>query len=188
MSAGQQGKQRRMTGNGRRGKQYVIRDTKYGPAINIEVESAFAGQVDVAFLRRLVETTLAQEGITAVPVVSLYITDDDEVRELNRQYRGVDATTDVLSFPLLDNKTSPFVAPPDGRLHLGDVMVSYPRAVEQAADYGHSVDRELSYLVVHGLLHLLGYDHETDEDQTKMRVHEEAVLSRLGQGRGTVGG
>jgi len=183
---GQRTEPRRKTKDGSRDESHASRlRPRFSPQpeITVEIEQAFAGQVDAALLRRLVETTLAQEGISAVPVVALYITDDAEVRDLNRRHRGVDATTDVLSFPLLDDKTSPFVAPPDGRLHLGDVVVSYPRAVEQAADYGHSVDRELSYLIVHGLLHLLGYDHETDEEQAEMRAHEEAILSRLGQSR-----
>jgi len=153
-----------------------------------DVHPDLAGQVDEAAIRHLVEIALVAQGITGPAEMGLTITDDATIQEMNRQYRGVDAPTDVLSFPLLEpwevrpQKAQPppgpkFVAPPDGVLHLGDVVVSLPRAREQAAEFGHSLERELSYLIVHGILHLLGYDHQEPHEQQEMREREETILA-----------
>jgi probable rRNA maturation factor len=132
-------------------------------------------------LRALINAALDQENLDAPAEVSLTITDDARIQEMNRQYRQVDAPTDVLSFPLLSDDdlagAGEFVTAPDGVIHLGDVVVSLPRAREQAAEYGHPLKREVGYLVVHGVLHLLGYDHDTDADQRRMRQREEEVLA-----------
>lgn len=111
--------------------------------------------------------------------LTLHIVDDAEIRALNAEHRGKDTHTDVLSFSLYE-PDSGFILPPGERIQLGDVVVSYPRAVEQADDYGHSVERELAYLVAHGTLHLLGYDHESDSDRELMRQREEDALVPLG--------
>lgn len=145
--------------------------------LDIQIAPDFAIQIDEGQLRRLVETALHAAGLSGTVELSLTLTDDAAVQRLNREFRGVDAPTDVLSFPLLSAEESPFVPPPDGILHLGDVVLSYPRAVAQAAEYGHSVQRELGYLTVHGVLHLLGYDHESEADKECMRAREEAILS-----------
>ena len=118
-------------------------------------------------------------------MVGLTVTGDDGIRQINREYRNIDDPTDVLSFPLLEydapERPRPgFPLPPDEPLALGDIVVSYPRAVEQAASYGHSVEREMAFLLVHGVMHLLGYDHEDAADQEAMRREEEMVLGRLG--------
>ena len=89
-------------------------------------------------------------------------------------------STDVLSFPLHDPNGMRFVLPPDQPAHLGDVVVSLPRAAEQAHDFGHSLDREIGYLVAHGVLHVLGYDHEEEADRRRMRQKEEEALRPLG--------
>jgi probable rRNA maturation factor len=115
-------------------------------------------------------------------VLTLTLVDDDEIREINRQHRNVDRPTDVLSFPLIDGKDD-FALPPDVPRELGDVVVSYPRAVAQAEEYGHSVGRELAYLVVHGVLHILGHDHEEPGEQAIMRAREEAALAVVGLSR-----
>jgi probable rRNA maturation factor len=95
----------------------------------------------------------------------------------------VDAPTDVLSFGD-DGPATPFVGQPDAPRYLGDIAISYERVLAQAADYGHSVSRELAYLAVHGALHLLGYDHERGPDgAAAMRAREEAVMAALGLGR-----
>ncbi|MBI4320662.1 MAG: rRNA maturation RNase YbeY [Chloroflexi bacterium] len=152
-----------------------------GPELELDVEAKaeFADQIDVAMLRGIVQTALATEGISRRVELSLVITDDDTIRHLNATYRGTDEATDVLSFPLTD-RTGPgkpqFVSPPDEVLYLGDVVVSFPRAVEQAREYGHSLRRELAYLIVHGVFHLLGYDHETEQERRRMRDKEEAAL------------
>ena len=111
----------------------------------------------------------------------------DEIKALNKETRGVDSVTDVLSFPAM-NVTLPFdenehgedVDPENGNYILGDIALCSERAVEQAKEFGHSVKREVCYLVLHGLCHLFGFDHETEEDKRKMRKVEEDVLGGLG--------
>ena len=112
----------------------------------------------------------------------------EEIRELNARTRGVDKVTDVLSFPSLDNIRAkalkkadfPLDIDEEGRLFLGSVVICKQRAQEQAEEYGHSYLRELTYLLVHGIMHCLGYDHMTDEDKTQMRAMEELVLGKMG--------
>jgi probable rRNA maturation factor len=112
--------------------------------------------------------------------ISLHLVGDETIRTLNAEHRGIDAHTDVLSFPLHDPDGMHFVLPPSQPAHLGDVVVSHPTAAAQAQEFGHSVDREIGYLVAHGVLHVLGYDHEEDEDRRRMRQREEDALRPLG--------
>jgi len=103
--------------------------------------------------------------------VSVTITDNEEIQSLNKQYRSKDAPTDVLSFPLYDE---------NGDLdeeELGDIVISLERAAFQAQEYGHSLEREVAFLVAHSMLHLVGYDHE--EDETEMFQKQEEILNRL---------
>lgn len=144
---------------------------------------ALAGRWDQGTLRKLVQTIIRREASTGHFALSLHLVDDETIRELNRSRRGIDAPTDVLSFPLQDPMGLRFVLPPGQPLHLGDVVVSYPRAVAQAEEYGHSLERELAYLVAHGVLHLLGYDHEQEDERRIMREKEEAALGELGLAR-----
>jgi probable rRNA maturation factor len=130
-------------------------------------------------LRAACAAAIAGEGIGGQVVLTLTLVDDDEIHQLNRQHRGVDRPTDVLSFPLVDDAHG-FALPPSLPRELGDVVVSYPRAVAQAEEYGHSVERELTYLVVHGVLHILGHDHELPEEQALMRDREEAAMAVVG--------
>jgi probable rRNA maturation factor len=156
--------------------------------VTVRVDPAVAGQPAIALLRRVLGAALAAEGRPGGYAVDLRVTDDEGIRALNRDHREVDAPTDVLSFPLQQpgpGQPAPttFVVPPGTPLHLGDVVLSWPRAVAQAAEYGHSVEREASYLAVHGLLHLLGYDHEDAGAARAMRAREEAILATLGLSR-----
>lgn len=131
--------------------------------------------LDSSILRAMelsIEECLLRRGLAGAEV-SLSIVDDREMQELNRRYRAVDRTTDVLSFPLEDE-------PPKEPCLLGDVIVSAPQAARQAEDYGHSLLREMSFLAVHGTLHLLGYDHETPAGDEEMQRLQEEVLSGLG--------
>ncbi|MBQ3577299.1 MAG: rRNA maturation RNase YbeY [Firmicutes bacterium] len=115
--------------------------------------------------------------------LSVTIVGKDEIRVLNRDYRNVDSVTDVLSFPAYGDEEE--ISLEEGEeLSLGDVVICEERAREQAEEYGHSFDRELIYLFTHSVLHLLGYDHMTDEDKAVMREKEEAVMSVLGLTRG----
>lgn len=138
-----------------------------------------------ALLRRAVRGALAAEGVEAPCEVNILLTDDEGIHEVNREMRQVDAPTDVLSFPMFDLRPGEHPdqedADPDtGRVPLGDMCLSVERARAQAAEYGHSFEREISYLAVHSVLHLLGYDH-LDEGPMKrrMREREEAVMETL---------
>lgn len=119
------------------------------------------------------------------------LVDEEEIRRLNRETRGVDAVTDVLSFPALDGikgkklqkKAFPADIDEEGNLFLGSIAICVKRAKEQAEEYGHSFERELNYLLTHGLFHLLGYDHMTDTDKAEMRGREERVMNKLGLAR-----
>ena len=115
------------------------------------------------------------------PIISVSIIDNDEIHKINREYRNVDKETDVISFAFLDNDE-------EGRknlkkktlVDLGEIYISLPKAEEQAKEYGHSLKRELSFLFLHGLLHLLGYDHMNKEDEEVMFKLQEEILSLKG--------
>ena len=139
-----------------------------------------------AFIRKVVRTVLAAEGVEFPCEVDVLVTNDGEIRELNRETRQVDRSTDVLSFPAFDLCPGELPSPEDadpgtGLAPLGDVMISMEHVEAQAKEYGHSVRRELAYLTVHSVLHLLGYDH-VDEGEMKrqMRAREENILEELG--------
>lgn len=139
-----------------------------------------------AQLTRVITTALAAEGVDRPCEVNVLITGDRGIQQLNLDMRGVDRATDVLSFPMFDlrpgDKPGEEDRDPDsGLVPLGDMAISLERAEEQAAEFGHSLQRELCYLAVHSVLHLLGYDH-VDEGPMKaqMRAREEAVLGALG--------
>lgn len=140
----------------------------------------------VAFIRKVIRTALAAEGVDFPCEVDVLVTGDEEIRELNREARQVDKSTDVLSFPAFDLQPGELPGPEDadpgtGLVPLGDMMISMEHVAAQAKEYGHSTRRELAYLVVHSALHLLGYDH-MDEGPMKaqMREREEAILAELG--------
>lgn len=122
--------------------------------------------------------------------VELTIVDEDTIKSVNKQFRNVDNVTDVLSFPSLD-VILPFAAedypldidPQSGEIMLGEIMLCYSRMAEQSVEYGHSKERESCYLVLHGLLHLLGFDHVEQEDKAQMREQEELILGKLGINR-----
>ena len=113
---------------------------------------------------------------------------EEEIRNLNRDTRGMDKVTDVLSYPALDEikgkklskKDYPYSLDEEGNLLVGSIAVCVKRAKEQAEEYGHSYERELHYLIVHGVMHCLGYDHEQEEDKAEMRQQEEFILNKLG--------
>jgi probable rRNA maturation factor len=148
--------------------------------IDVEIEPSIAPEVgpDVSEerLRAVGEAVLHQEGVPGQ--ATLVITGDERIQELNRVYRGLDEPTDVLSFSAQEG-SGDFVAAPEASCYLGDVIVSYPRAVAQAADQGHAVEQELNLLIVHGLLHLLGYDHAEEEEKAVMWARQEAILHSL---------
>ena len=107
--------------------------------------------------------------------VSLSFVDNEEIHQLNRDFRGVDRATDVLSFPLLTDDFDIEIEEES----LGDIVISLERALEQSIEYNHSFDREVCFLVCHSMFHLLGYDHDTEENTKEMRKKEEDVLNKL---------
>ena len=129
------------------------------------------------------EKTLLAENVPTTIEISLMITGQEQIQALNRDYRGKDQPTDVLSFALQENKESEdaqaFIGPPDGLLHLGEIIISYPQAEVQASERGHSVKKELAELIIHGILHILGYDHEKVELEPAMAAREKAILALL---------
>ena len=142
-----------------------------------------------AFLRKVIRTALAAEGVDFPCEVDVSVTSDAGIREINREMRQVDAPTDVLSFPVFDLAPGELPGPEDadpgtGLVPLGDMVISLERVHAQAREFGHSSRRELAYLAVHSVLHLLGYDH-LDEGPMKqqMRAREEAILGELGISR-----
>jgi probable rRNA maturation factor len=149
--------------------------------IEIFVEEEFRGAVDGGWVKKIVRKILRAEGVTPPYEVSLVFTDSKTVQQLNRDYRGVDEPTDVLAFYMLPQRRadSSFALPPDGITRLGEVIISYPQAVAQAKEQGHSPERELALLVIHGMLHLLGYDHEEPEEESKMREKERELLGKM---------
>ena len=138
------------------------------------------------FLRKVIRAALDAEGVDAPCEINVFVTNDAGIRQINADMRNVDASTDVLSFPMFDlrpgDKPSERDADPaTGLVPLGDMCISLERAKAQAKEYGHANRRELAYLAVHSVLHLLGYDH-LDEGPMKaqMREREEAILAGLG--------
>ncbi|MDF2635173.1 MAG: metalloprotease ybeY [Pelosinus sp.] len=121
-------------------------------------------------------------GIETHTEVSVVLADDEYIHQLNRQYRGKDCPTDVLSFALNEGEEPEILDEPEEIL-LGDIIISLETATRQAKEYGHSLERELAYLTVHGILHLLGYDHMTEDEKKEMRQEEEHILSFLGISR-----
>jgi probable rRNA maturation factor len=148
--------------------------------LDVTVEPSLSTALDTPRLEALIGSIVKRELPPANYVVGLHVVDDETIRALNAEHRGEDSHTDVLSFPLHDPNGMRFVLPPGVPAHLGDVVVSYPRAEQQARDFGHSLERELAYLVAHGVLHVLGYDHEDEADRRRMRQQEEAALAPLG--------
>ncbi|NPV72826.1 MAG: rRNA maturation RNase YbeY [Pelotomaculum sp.] len=137
----------------------------------VAVDEALTG-----LLTRAAQEVLKAEGYGEEAEVSLVFVDDAYIHGLNRQYRGVDAPTDVLSFAMQEGEP---LAGGEEELILGDVVISLQAAERQAGEYGHSLQREAAYLAVHGVLHLLGYDHQGEEERKIMRRKEEEVLGRL---------
>lgn len=137
-------------------------------------------------LMTTVQTALKTEGFEPPAEVSIVLVENEEIRGINQQFRAKDSDTDVLSFPMLQMEDGRFLEAPgacdkvNGNLLLGDIVISVPKALEQAKSYGHSPHRELAFLTVHGLLHLLGYDHEKPEEEEVMTAKQEKILTELG--------
>jgi len=153
--------------------------------INLTIEREFDGCPDAGWFRHIAEQVLEAQGAGSNAELGILITDQKRVQELNRNYRGEDHPTDVLSFYMAASgeesggESERFVVAPDGIMHLGEVVISYPQAAIQAQEHRHSVNKELAVLTIHGVLHLLGYDHEDEQSQREMVAMEQAILNAV---------
>ena len=138
-------------------------------------------------IRQCVESVMRAEGVSVPCEINVLITNDDGIKQINQAVRHIDSPTDVLSFPMFDMKPgelpddwSDYIDPDTGRCPLGDMALSLERAISQANEYGHTVRREVGYLTIHSMLHLLGYDH-LDEGPMKaqMRTREETIAAGI---------
>ena len=151
--------------------------------INVLVDEDLEGCPEATWLESLVEKVLIDQGVDSRAELGLVMVGQARIRQLNLSYLGQDEPTDVLSFSMLAEPSgaeiAPFVAPPDGIKHLGEVIISYPQAVIQAAEHRHSVQREIATLLIHGVLHILGFDHDEPERERQMRATEAEILSHI---------
>lgn len=139
-------------------------------------------QDQLEMLEKLLSHVAKEEGVEAGSEVSIMFVNNERITEINRDYRGKDQPTDVISFALDDEEEGddPIVFDEQIPHLLGEIVISVPKIEEQAADYGHSFERELGFLCVHGFLHLLGYDHMTDEDEKEMFGKQKVLLEQYG--------
>ena len=153
-----------------------------------EVECDF-GFDEKELATKVIEHVLKHEGFFHEAEVGLVITSAEEIRALNSEMRGIDAVTDVLSFPMLElSEISDYedllsmedaINPETGEVMLGDIVLCYDRVISQAAEYGHSARREYAFLIAHSMLHLLGYDHIDDNDRIEMEKRQDEILDEL---------
>jgi probable rRNA maturation factor len=150
--------------------------------INILIDKGFDGCPTLRWLEDITRQVLEAQGAGAEAELGLVIATQRRVRQLNRDYLGRDEPTDVLTFSTREEVGAdlpPFVQPPDGVLHLGEVIISYPQAVIQAEEHGHSIKKEIAILIIHGVLHLLGYEHDKPELAHQMRTKEAELLGYI---------
>ena len=140
------------------------------------------GEEGVELIKIAAQAVFEDTSFSEDTEISVTIVDDEQIKEINREYRNIDKSTDVLSFPMY-SYSEPMVPQEiiDGECVLGDIVISLE--TRQAAEYGHSAERELSFLTVHSMLHLLGYDHIQEHERTMMREREEYYLEKIGQRR-----
>jgi probable rRNA maturation factor len=144
--------------------------------VNVQVAEQMVSPLAEAQIQRVVLEALHQAGSTVDVDLAVVLTDDQELHRLNREYLGIDAPTDVLSFP------AGFTDPDTKQPYLGDILISFERARQQAETNQHTVQQELLLLIVHGVLHLLGYDHAEEEEKRRMWSLQEKILSQLAGG------
>ena len=155
--------------------------------INVLIDEDLEGNLEASWLQSVAQQILVAQGVGADAELGLVIATQQRVQQLNQDYLGRDEPTDVLAFSTREEMgadLSPFVQPPDGVLHLGEVIISYPQAVIQAEEYQHSIKKELAILIIHGVLHLLGYEHDKPELERKVRAREAEILSYIEGGLG----
>lgn len=153
--------------------------------INVLIDEGLEGHLEVGWLQRIAEQALIAQNAGSNVELGLVITSQQRVQQLNRNYLGRDEPTDVLAFSMLPAAEETgtdlprFVTPPDGALHLGEVIISYPQAVIQAEERQHSIRKEIAILIIHGVLHLMGYEDDTPELKRQMSAREMEILSSM---------
>ncbi len=146
--------------------------------MNYQITNLTEEKIDENDLVKVIEKVSELLGIEN-SIVSIVLVDNEYIHKINKEYRNVDRETDVISFAFMDDETNP----ESGTTDLGEIYISLEKAHSQSKEYGHSFKRELCFLLTHGLLHLLGYDHMTEEDEKEMFGLQEEVLNSLGIGR-----
>jgi probable rRNA maturation factor len=146
--------------------------------IDVLIDEEFKHALTAIWLRKVTGQVLLAEHTNPLVEIGLVITGQEKIRELNRRYLEEDAPTDVLSFPMIESEidNNSFITPPDSALRLGEVIISYPQAKKQAKEHRHIVKKEVAVLIIHGVLHLLGYDHDTPRHKRVMRKRETAII------------
>lgn len=159
--------------------------------IHLDYEATKQLDIDYnALINRVVLECLNYEDCPYETEISILLTDDNEIKEINNQFRGLDKPTDVLSFPAieyelagdfsnLEEDSGENFNPETGELILGDIAISVDRAIVQAEEYGHSITREIAFLTAHSMFHLMGYDHISDEEREMLEEKQKEVLDRL---------
>jgi len=148
--------------------------------INVLIDEEYEGELEADWLRNVAEQVLVAENAAPEVELGLVITGQVRIQELNLVHLGIDAPTDELAFPMIpeeDPDLPEFVAPPDGAVHLGEVIISFPQAFMQADEHQHPVRKEVAILIIHGVLHLLGYDHDAPEPEQRMKTREAEILT-----------
>jgi probable rRNA maturation factor len=153
--------------------------------INVMVKRSLLFPYKKPWLKSIIAAVLSAEHIDGPMEINCVVTDDENIRKFNRRYRGIDEATDVLSFALMEKSISgaavDFPSVPGTSRKFGDMVISYQRAVAQARELGHSVEDELTLLLVHGTLHLLSYDHQATNEAKKMEKREKAIIKILNE-------
>ena len=157
--------------------------------IDVHIEQRFKGTLKKTWFKKIARQVLDNENIKPPVEIGLVITDTETVQQLNKTYRNKNEPTDVLAFampawPEQQDASPLFATPPDGVNYLGEVIISYPKTVQQAGEQGHSIEHELALLTIHGVLHLLGYDHEQSIERQHMQAKERELLKKLEFNRG----
>jgi len=151
--------------------------------VGIQLKPGLDSPYDRKWLKFIISTSLALEDVQQPYEINLLVTDNSTIHKLNKKYRRIDRPTDVLSFayaePYSTTENIEFIAPQEDVNYLGEIVVSYPYIMEQAGKYAGSVEDELTLIIVHGVLHLLGYNHETAADAKKMRLRERSITSQI---------
>ena len=155
--------------------------------INVLIDEPLEANLEPSWLQGIAQQVLEAQGAGAEAELGLVIATEKRVKQLNRDYLGRDEPTDVLAFSAREEVGAdfpPFVQPPDGVLHLGEVIISYPQAAIQAEEHRHSIKKELAILIIHGVLHLLGYEHDKPVLERQMRAREAELLGYIEGGLG----